>query len=313
MVTEATALVASPSASVPKKPQRPLTAYHIFFQIEREFIIQTTAGEDADKSIHDNKATMADVPRRYRDIKLMPDWYASPGKRTKRKHRKQHGKIGFLELSRLISSRWAQLPRTDPETKAFVQRIAKLELEEYKLEMKVYKELIAAIMPPQVVEKPVEFSDVPKKKAKQSHDPYVLMQQRPRFVAPPPQQESVPSLCQAVNFMLKTDIDYFLKSIDTNATQQSPSLVSPRPSLLGSSTTDTLQVQRKRKMYQRKDSGLSVSQFDPLVEVSSGFVGASSNIEMQQRRVSTDHSYKNVVEVDLCDDEIMKLGISSQD
>lgn len=44
-----------PLDSIPKKPMRPLTAYHIFFQIEREFIIQTTAGEDADKSIHDNK------------------------------------------------------------------------------------------------------------------------------------------------------------------------------------------------------------------------------------------------------------------
>jgi len=120
---------------------RPLTAYHIFFQIEREYIIQTTAGPVADKSMHDNKSYRLDVPRRYRCIKLLPDWYAGPGKRQKRKHRKSHGKIGFLELSRVISGKWATLSTTDPETKRFVTLIAARELDEYKLEMKQYKEL----------------------------------------------------------------------------------------------------------------------------------------------------------------------------
>jgi len=84
---------------------------------------------------------MCDVPRRYRCIKLLPDWYAGPGKRRKRKHRKSHGKIGFLELSRVISKRWATLTTTDPETKRFVAAIAARELNEYKLEMKHYKKL----------------------------------------------------------------------------------------------------------------------------------------------------------------------------
>lgn len=126
-----------------KKPMRPLTAYHIYFQIEREYIIQTESGPDV--SIHENKSYVHDVPRRYRSIKLLPDWYAGPGKKQqKRRHRKSHGKIGFLELSRVISKRWATLESSDPETKRYVSQIAARELEEYKLEMKQYKDLLAS-------------------------------------------------------------------------------------------------------------------------------------------------------------------------
>jgi hypothetical protein len=123
------------------KPMRPLTAYHIFFQLEREYIIQTSDGEIANKSSLDNKIYLDDVPERYKNIRLLRDWYAGPGKRKKRKHRKQHGKIGFLELSRIISTRWAELDMVDPETKIFVQKIAKSEIDEYYREMKQYKEL----------------------------------------------------------------------------------------------------------------------------------------------------------------------------
>lgn len=132
------------TSNVVKKPMRPLTAYHIYFQIEREYIIQTESRPDA--SIHENKSYIHDVPRRYRSIKLLPDWYAGPGKKQqKRRHRKSHGKIGFLELSRVISKRWATLETSDPETKRYVSQIAARELEEYKLEMKEYKELLASV------------------------------------------------------------------------------------------------------------------------------------------------------------------------
>jgi len=43
-----------------KKPMRPLTAYHIYFQIEREYIIQTESGPDV--SIDENKSYVYDVP-----------------------------------------------------------------------------------------------------------------------------------------------------------------------------------------------------------------------------------------------------------
>jgi hypothetical protein len=121
---------------------RPLTAYHIFFQIEREYIIQTTPGSSADSSIHAHKQYLPNVPAKYSNIKLSHDWYAGPGKRSKRKHRKSHGKIGFLELSRVVSGRWANLEMEDPETKRFVTGIAKRELDEYKREMQEYEEMI---------------------------------------------------------------------------------------------------------------------------------------------------------------------------
>jgi IS1 family transposase len=92
--------------------------------------------------MNDNKIYLDYVPERYRNIKLSPQWYFGPGKRQKRKHRKQHGKFGFMELSRMISERWAKLEESDPEVKKFVHKVAKQELEEYQREMKTYKELV---------------------------------------------------------------------------------------------------------------------------------------------------------------------------
>ena len=149
------------------KPLRPLSSFHLFSQIEREYIIQTTTSSssttktnggntvDVDNTTtattptttttdDPNKSYLSNVPFRYRDIELSHDWYAGPGKRRKRKHRKSHGVIGFQELSRMISARWATLDVTDRETKAFVTRIAARELEGYKSEMKEYKRLLAA-------------------------------------------------------------------------------------------------------------------------------------------------------------------------
>jgi hypothetical protein len=151
---------------IPRKPMRPLTAYHIYFQIEREFIIQSLAGEDADKSIHDGKIYQDNVPERYMSTKLSPDWYFGPGKRAKRKHRKQHGKIGFLELSRVISTRWAKLDETDPDIKQFVSVLAKQELQEYQREVEDYKELTKDMIP--AASTPAKTTAKKSKKRKQS-------------------------------------------------------------------------------------------------------------------------------------------------
>ena len=159
--TNAVGVMADMIGTVVKKPLRPLSSFHLFSQIEREYIIQTTSSSSSTTNgigaddVNNNTTPTADdpnksylpyVPRRYRDIKLSADWYAGPGKRRKRKHRRTHGKIGFQELSRIISARWANLDTTDRETKAFVTAIAARELEEYKLEVKEYKKLLAALL-----------------------------------------------------------------------------------------------------------------------------------------------------------------------
>jgi hypothetical protein len=144
-VSTATVTTASPGNNL-KKPARPMPAYHMFLQLEREFIIQTIDGEDADKSIHDDKVYLDYVPERYRHIKLSPDWYFPKDKRKRRKHRKQHGKIGHKELTLTISSRWAELGQTNPEVKRFVQDLAERELMEYRREMEEYEKHQASNM-----------------------------------------------------------------------------------------------------------------------------------------------------------------------
>ncbi|KAL7553568.1 hypothetical protein ACHAWF_016868 [Thalassiosira exigua] len=304
------ALPPSGVSTVPKKPMRPLTAYHIFFQIEREFVIQTTAGDDADKSIHDNKVYLSSVPRRYRNIKLHPQWYAAPGKRKKRKHRKQHGKIGFLELSQVISRRWAVLEEVDPETKGFVQNIAQEELDEYYREMKEYKELMRDIAPGAAVSAPCATSTNGKKNTKKrSSNVASLSACRLPMGAFCPRPEMIPSSIpsssfQALNFMpnsiqLKNEIDHFLKCIDSD-TQH---LLSP-----ASGVGQQQQIHRKRKEFKRQDSALSVSQFDPLVDMSCFVDRPNKKLCLGACEIATcvSPSYSSD-EVDLCDNEILQL------
>ena len=130
----------TPSSSL-LKPKRPLTAYHLFLQLEREYIIQSEI--EGDVPIDNDKVYLEDVPQRYKNIRISQDWYQKSGQRAKRKHRKSHGKIGFLELSRIIAVRWKQLSTTDQETLQFVQKIAKRELKKYFDEMNEYKKSIS--------------------------------------------------------------------------------------------------------------------------------------------------------------------------
>jgi len=266
------------------------------------------AGEDADESIIANKVYLNDVPQRYRNIKLLPNWYAGPGKRQKRKHRKQHGQIGFLELSHLISSTWAKVEDIDPEVKVFVQKVAQDQIEEYYREMEEYK-LLTGDMPEsiQTTARPAATKKKAKKRSNETNSSTVQLQnsQDQLSMTPMPPLPNLVSSSSAVSsyltpqmydmaMELEQDIENFLSCIESRALSLLPftsqELMTP---LLRSENQG--QVQKKRKTFHRKDSALSVSKFDDIFVVSSPDELPTCVSPME--------------EVDLLDDEILQLWI----
>ena len=174
--SNAAAEIVSTANLVTSKPPRPYTEYTMFYQLEREYILRRLLTNDDDKKSNSSPSDddAADgqtalfqndplMPAQFRDLPLRADWYISgkSKKPTKRKHRKSHGKIGFLELSQIIAKRWKTLSNEDPETLQFVQKIAKIELAKYHQEMKEYKELIKCLGPAVAVEVPIVGSPPP--------------------------------------------------------------------------------------------------------------------------------------------------------
>jgi hypothetical protein len=130
-----------------KKPSRPLTAYHLFFQLERAWLLEdihspANGGAQINEGYSAGKMIDPLMPNRYRDIYLPKTWYVSGS--SKRKHKKSHGKISFQELSRRVAARWNSLEEIDPETKKYCEMIGKRELRTYKQKVKMYKASIAA-------------------------------------------------------------------------------------------------------------------------------------------------------------------------
>mmetsp|Transcript_7960 Transcript_7960/g.13195 ORF Transcript_7960/g.13195 Transcript_7960/m.13195 type:complete len:329 (+) Transcript_7960:77-1063(+) len=242
------------TATPTAKPQRPLTAYHIFFQIEREFIIQTTAGPNAKDD--PEKKLLRNVPNRYAATKLRPDWYAGPGKRQKRKHRKSHGKIGFFELSSLISTRWATLEQSHPDVKKFVHEVAERELDEYKQEMEQWK--LAENIP---LDPPVKKTVKKKQKKNASKSKATVAK-----ISPPSSPKSSPVVVDDVlsfSTSICTDdeeggseVDYSISSVTCNGNHI------PSPSSDNDFTS-------KRKFEEANDAGdgEEYSFLDPLFEL----------------------------------------------
>ncbi|KAL3938169.1 MAG: hypothetical protein SGBAC_006856 [Bacillariaceae sp.] len=108
------------------KPNRPLSAYNLFFQQERALMLGNGNG-----SAPKEDAKEAEVEER---SEASGD-NNSPAKR--RIHRKTHGKVGFAEMARSIGAKWKSLPDTDKEV--FVKQASK-EKERYAKELSLWKE-----------------------------------------------------------------------------------------------------------------------------------------------------------------------------
>lgn len=80
--------VHKPKEKAPASPRRPLSAYNIFFKVQRHLIIN-------------GKPNAIDI----KDIDEIANTPTNSGD-GKRIHRRSHGKIGFADLAKEISRRW---------------------------------------------------------------------------------------------------------------------------------------------------------------------------------------------------------------
>jgi len=122
----------------PPAPTRPYTSYNLFFQLEREYILQTLHNHTPTIPPHeeafDPTAMAPPLPARYANLILPYDWHI-PGKakRRKRIHRKSHGKIGFHELNERISRAWSA---ADDDIRNFCTCLSDIESRKYKTNVK---------------------------------------------------------------------------------------------------------------------------------------------------------------------------------
>ena len=126
------------------KPSRPYTEYNLFFQLEREHILQIQLGFEPDyepQDVFDPSDTTnyqgPPLPSRYNELIYLNDWHL-PGKekRRNRRHRKTHGRIGFQELSLKIADAWKTV---DSETRVFCAELCEIGRVQYRAAMRSYK------------------------------------------------------------------------------------------------------------------------------------------------------------------------------
>eukprot|EP01082_Thalassiosira_pseudonana_P014137 g11548.t1 g11548 contig6:59274-60347(-) len=121
----------------PPLPRRRYTAYNIFSQLERHYILQTrgnAATADLPTEVDPNAAQR---PEKYRNIVLPKNWYVVGANRKKRQHHVNHGVISFVELTKTISQSWNTC---DFATRMYCKGLADEEMDRYNAEIKAYED-----------------------------------------------------------------------------------------------------------------------------------------------------------------------------
>mmetsp|Transcript_51105 Transcript_51105/g.153574 ORF Transcript_51105/g.153574 Transcript_51105/m.153574 type:complete len:243 (-) Transcript_51105:472-1200(-) len=98
------------------RPAQPLSAYNIFFRYERaRLILISKTGQSIENlsPVFITKATLREF------LKENPD--RTPEQKRKRAHRKTHGAVSFIDLSRIVGANWKAL---DAESKKPFNEVA---------------------------------------------------------------------------------------------------------------------------------------------------------------------------------------------
>mmetsp|Transcript_10441 Transcript_10441/g.21464 ORF Transcript_10441/g.21464 Transcript_10441/m.21464 type:complete len:443 (-) Transcript_10441:266-1594(-) len=115
------------------EPKQNLSAYNLFFQVERQRIIDGI----------DQEPISLQLVQEIIQKKRQDSAHAATQQKkseTKRVHKRTHGKVSFPDLARRVATRWKNV---DPATKAIFEFQARIEKEEYlrkKHEWKQYQE-----------------------------------------------------------------------------------------------------------------------------------------------------------------------------
>lgn len=114
------------------RPKRPLSAYNLFFQSERQRILRGTShGEETpDDDAAANTILLQKILSRSRG---QGGRHKKPAK--KREHVKTHGKIGFVQLAKTVGAKWKGL---DDASRAVYTALAAVEKTRYRKEVDLW-------------------------------------------------------------------------------------------------------------------------------------------------------------------------------